>query len=207
VLSWEVGRHQGRRASLRSPSPKFSQKIQLHQGLKRHNSCLHNSLSVTSETPLRHPLRSSPGCCPSCSLRRSDRRSGRCFPRCSDRCSPNRFPHRRPGCSPSHFPRCSPDRLARCGLSCRPRCSPCNSGRRPHCCSDNRFPSCPPGCSVHCCPGCGDSPNFGFTMPERRHKATESPGLSDRGGSWYGQGMPSALTSDASIGIQNASDY
>ena len=160
----------------------FSQKIQLHRGLERPNSCLCSSLSAASLTPIRHPLRGSPSCCPSWSPGRSDRCLGRCSPRCSDRYGPNR----RPGCSQgrcSRCPvRCSRSRSDHCGLSRRPRCSRRSPDRCSPDCSENRFPSCPPVCSVHCGPGCRDSPSLASPCRRGARKATESPGLSDHSG-------------------------
>jgi hypothetical protein len=141
-----------RSAPLQRPCREFSHRIQLDQGLKRPNFCLHNPLFCLSETHPRHPPRNSPSCSPRCPVR--------CSPHCSDGCGPNRSARCSAGCGPGYGLSCGP----RYSLRCSTRCSTGRSDRRglsscPHCslpssdscspdCQQSSFPRCSPGRSV-----------------------------------------------------------
>jgi hypothetical protein len=142
----------------------FSLWIQARGAGKPPNLLNNQALGRLHESPLRRPLRGSPGCCPSC----PPSRSGRCPPHRSDRCGPNRptscSPGCLPDCSPRSFPRCSPRSSVHCCPSRFPRCSPRSSGRCSDDCPESRFPSRSWSCSVHCLPDCGYGYGSGHTF-------------------------------------------
>ena len=146
----ESTRHQGRSASLRSQSRKFSLWIQARGARNQPNLLSNEALGHLPESHLRRPLRGSLSCCPSC----PPRRSGHYLPHRSDHCGPNRPTGCSPGCLPDCSPRCSAGcsthRSGCCGPSRSPRCSPRSSDRCSANCPENRFPGCSLNCSVDC---------------------------------------------------------